>query len=112
MKRTYGGATNGVGAWYGWESDGEAGVGRMEITESSPPSTIMIHLDFVEPFATHNIGAFTLDPTGDSTDVTWAMQGPSPYIAKVMTIFFSMHHLVGKDFETGLAHLKAVAEKL
>jgi hypothetical protein len=39
------------------------------------------------------------------------MQGPSPYIAKVMQVFFSMDKMVGKDFEAGLANLKALAEK-
>lgn len=111
MKRTYSATTSGVGSWYGWESDGKAGVGRMEITEASPPSNVMINLDFVKPFETHNIVAFTLDAKGDSTDVTWAMHGPSPYMAKVMTIFFNMDHMVGKDFEAGLANLKTIAEK-
>jgi hypothetical protein len=38
------------------------------------------------------------------------MQGPNPYIAKVMSIFVSMDSLVGKDFEAGLANLKTLAE--
>lgn len=111
MKRTYSGAADGKGAGYDWESNGKAGVGRMEITESSPPSKVTINLDFVKPFETHNIVQFTLDAKGDSTDVTWAMHGPTPYIAKVMSIFFSMDTMVGKDFETGLANLKTIVEK-
>jgi hypothetical protein len=47
---------------------------------------------------------------GDSTQINWAMYGPSPFIAKVMGVFFSMDSLVGKDFAEGLANLKAVAE--
>jgi hypothetical protein len=38
------------------------------------------------------------------------MQGPNPYIAKVMQVFFNMDRMVGADFETGLASLKALAE--
>ena len=53
----------------------------------------------------------TLEPRGDATTVTWAMDGPSPYIAKLMGIFFNMDTMIGKDFETGLANLKAVSEK-
>ncbi len=34
-----------------------------------------------------------------------------PYLAKVIGIFFSMDKMIGKDFETGLADLKAIAEK-
>ena len=62
-------------------------------------------------FGCNNIVEFTLEPQGDSTNVTWAMQGPSPYIAKLMHVFFDMDSMVGKDFETGLANLKNIAEK-
>jgi hypothetical protein len=33
-----------------------------------------------------------------------------PYVSKLMTTFFSMDKMCGKDFESGLAQLKAVAE--
>jgi carbon monoxide dehydrogenase subunit G len=111
MKRTLSGAANGKGAVYEWEGDHNVGKGRMQITDTSPPSRVTINLDFVKPFETHNIVEFTLEPKGDSTNVTWAMHGPSPYIAKVMHIFFDMDSMVGKDFETGLANLKTIAEK-
>jgi hypothetical protein len=32
-------------------------------------------------------------------------------MGKVMQVFVNMDNMVGKDFETGLANLKAVAEK-
>jgi len=111
MKRTHSGAANGKSAVYAWDGNKEIGKGSMEITESSPPSKVTIKLDFVKPFEAHNILEFTLEPKGDSTNVTWAMHGPNTYLAKVMSIFFSMDRMVGKDFETGLANLKAVVEK-
>jgi hypothetical protein len=111
MKRTYSGAANGKGAVYAWEGSGKAGIGRMEIAETSPASKITLNLNFVKPFEAHNIVDFTLEPTGDSTNVTWAMLGRSPYLAKVMHVFFDMNSMVGKDFETGLANLKALVEK-
>jgi len=96
---------------YEWDGDKTVGKGRMEIAESSPPSKVAIKLDFIKPFEAHNIAEFTLEAKGDSTNVTWAMHGPTPYMAKVIHIFFSMDSMVGKDFETGLANLKAIAEK-
>ena len=39
LKRTYSGATSGIGAIYGWEGQ-KTGDGRMEILESSPSSKI------------------------------------------------------------------------
>jgi carbon monoxide dehydrogenase subunit G len=111
MKRTMSGAANGKGAVYEWEGDKNVGKGRMEIAESSPPSKVTLKLDFVKPFEAHNIVDFTLGPKGDSTNVTWAMHGPSPYISKIIGIFLNMDSMIGKDFETGLANLKTVAER-
>jgi hypothetical protein len=38
------------------------------------------------------------------------MYGPSIYVAKVMGVFVNMDKMIGKEFETGLANLKSVAE--
>jgi hypothetical protein len=65
----------------------------------------------VKPFEGHNIAEFTLVPKGDATDVTWAMDGPAPFVSKVMQVFVNMDNMIGKDFEIGLANLKTVAEK-
>jgi uncharacterized protein YndB with AHSA1/START domain len=111
MKKTYSGAANGKGAVYHWESKGRAGEGRMEITESSTPTRIAMNLDFVKPMEGHNVVEFTLHPDAECTSVTWAMHGPSPYIAKVMGLFVSIESMVGKEFETGLADLKIAAER-
>ena len=111
MKRTYSGAASGKGAVYEWESSGKPGAGRMEITDTSAPSKVTIMLDFVKPFEAHNFAQFTLDAQGDATNVTWSMSGPSPYIAKIMDTIFNMDKTIGKEFETGLANLKSVAEK-
>ena len=110
MKRTYSGAASGKGAAYAWQGNSKVGEGRMEIADTSPPSKVTIKLDFMKPFEAHNTAEFTLEPKGDSTNVTWAMYGPSEFITKVMGVFVSMDKMVGKDFETGLANLKAVAE--
>ncbi|HUK55896.1 MAG TPA: SRPBCC family protein [Nitrospiria bacterium] len=111
MQRIHSGASDGKGAVYEWEGNNKVGKGRMEITESSPPSQVTIKLDFIKPFEGHNVAEFTLEPEGDTTKVTWAMHGPLPYMAKVIHVFFNMDRIVGKDFETGLANLKTIAEK-
>ena len=111
MKRTFGTVTSGKGATYAWEGNKEVGQGRMEIAVSLPTSKVALKLDFVKPFEAHNQVEFTLEPKGDATSVTWNMQGPTPYFAKILHVFMDMDKMVGKDFETGLANLKAVAEK-
>jgi hypothetical protein len=42
--------------------------------------------------------------------VTWAMDGPTPYIGKLMGVFINMDNMVGSDFATGLENLKKIAE--
>lgn len=39
------------------------------------------------------------------------MRGPANFVSKIMQVFMNMDHMVGRDFETGLARLKAVAER-
>jgi hypothetical protein len=39
------------------------------------------------------------------------MHGMNPYISKVMGVFINMDTMIDRDFEAGLANLKAVAEK-
>jgi hypothetical protein len=96
---------------YAWEGNKDVGQGRMEIAESVPPGRVAIKLDFVKPFEAHNIVEFKLEPKGDMTNVTWAMQGPTPYFAKIIHVFINMDSMVGQDFEAGLANLKAAAER-
>jgi uncharacterized protein YndB with AHSA1/START domain len=111
MKRTLSPQASGKGAVYEWDGDGNVGKGRMEIVESAPLSKVSINLDFIKPFEAHNVVDFTLAPQGETTTVTWGMHGPAPFVSKLMQVFLSMDDMVGKDFEAGLADLKAVAEK-
>lgn len=112
MKRTHSGAPAGTGAVYAWEGNNAVGAGRMEVLQSQPPAQLKIQLDFIRPFEGHNTTLFTLAPDGGgATNVTWQMSGPMPFVSKLMQVFVSMDKLIGKDFETGLAKLKRVAEQ-
>jgi hypothetical protein len=111
MKRSYSGADSGKGAVYGWEGNKNVGSGRMEILDASLPSKVVIKLDFFKPFEGHNTAEFTMLPQGDATNITWLMHGPAPFMSKLMQVFMNLDHLIGKDFEVGLANLKKVTEK-
>jgi hypothetical protein len=111
MKRSYGERSSGKGATYAWEGDGNVGAGNMAIADSDPPSQVLIKLNMLKPMEAHNDVAFRLEPQGDVTKVTWDMQGPVPYLAKVVHVFIDVDRMVGDDFEAGLAKLKAVAER-
>lgn len=111
MQRALGGSEQGKGATYAWEGNSKAGKGRMEIVDTTEPTRIAIKLDFVKPFEASNDVEFTFVRSGDTTIATWAMRGKWPYISKVIGVFVNMDHLIGKDFEAGLASLKTLAEK-
>jgi uncharacterized protein YndB with AHSA1/START domain len=111
MRRTHSGAASGRGAVYEWEGNTKVGQGRMEITEASPPTKVTIKLDFLKPIEGHNVAEFTLEPEGDSTNVTWAMYGPARFITKIMQVFISMDRMIGKEFEAGLANMKDAVEQ-
>jgi hypothetical protein len=111
MSKTFSGSPSGNGAIYEWQGNSKAGKGRMEITHTALPSKIIIKLDFYKPFEAHNTAEYTLDSVGDATTVTWAMFGRSPFAAKVFGLVFNMDATLGKQFDTGLANLKAIAER-
>lgn len=111
MKKTYSGSDKGVGASYAWQGNKEVGRGTIAITATMPPEKVVLDLHMIEPFEGRNVVQFTLQAAGDSTRVTWGMDGKNNFIVKVMGMFFDMDKMVGKDFEVGLAKLKIVAEK-
>ncbi len=111
MTRTFEGPASGPGAVYAWKGNKDVGQGRMEIAESTPPSRIAIKLDFIEPMESNNVTEFVLAPKDGGTEVTWTMRGPSPYLTKLMDTVVGMDRMIGKDFEAGLANMKAAAER-
>jgi len=112
MRRAYSGPERGRGATYEWDGNKNIGAGRLAIAQSSAPSRVTMNLDMTRPFACHNVVEFAIEPTeGRSSRVTWAMSGKSTYVSKVMCAFVDMDSMCGKDFETGLAQLKALAER-
>jgi hypothetical protein len=107
---TYGGAPSGRGAMFEFAGP-KSGSGSIEIVDSAPPSNVVMRLCMFKPFKADNTVRFTLEPQGPATNVTWAMSGRQPLLAKVMTLFIDCDKMVGRDFEEGLANLKAIAER-
>lgn len=110
LKGRYSGAESGTGAAYAFAGNRDVGRGAIEIIDSEPASEVRMRLDMLEPFEAHNVVEFTLKPQGEATRVTWAINGRAPYFAKIIHLFFDMDRMIGKDFDSGLAELKAIAE--
>ena len=108
MKREYSGAPAGAGASYSWLGNDEVGEGRMTITESRAPESVVIRLEFLKPFPATNTAEFFILDGGLGTEVTWSMTGHNNFLAKAFGLFMNMDKRVGGDFEKGLAELDAV----
>jgi carbon monoxide dehydrogenase subunit G len=110
MTRSFSGAPAGKGAILEWDGQGKSGKVRLEIVESSP-KLIRVQADWTKPFVARNFNIFTLEPEGNATHVTWALDGENVFALKAMTVFVSADRLMGSHFEKGLADLKTAAEK-
>lgn len=110
MRREYSGPRSGVGAGYSWVGNRKAGAGSMLITESVPARSMVADLNFTKPFKASNVITFTVEPLGDGAQLTWRMTGVNSLLFSLLGKFISMDKMVGKDFESGLAALKELAE--
>lgn len=110
MTKTYEGPESGVGSSYSWKGNRKVGQGKMTITDTRAPNRVALDLQFLKPFKSQSETVFALDSNDQSTQVTWTMTGAHSVLSRIMSIFVSMDKMVGKDFEKGLAQLKADVE--
>jgi hypothetical protein len=108
-ERTYSGAESGVGAHYAWAGRRRAGRGSTEITGSTPERIDLV-LIVGRSFRSTSEVTFELVSSGERTDVTWVVTGEPSGVLAVLGRVVPMDRVVGRDFERGLARLKAAAE--
>jgi hypothetical protein len=112
MKRAYSGPDQGQGQRMAWSGNSEVGEGSVTILESAPFSRIDMQLSTIRPMRGENHVTFTLVPgSRGTTTVTWSIEGDAPLMAKVVQVFMDMDRICGREFERGLANLKATVER-
>ncbi len=109
MQIEYAGPPSGAGAKWTWHSKSE-GDGTMTFTAAEPAKRVAYDLYFPD-FGTTSTGDLAFAPEGDGTRVTWTMNGDMGKNPLFHWMSLFADKMVGKDFEGGLAGLKAVAEK-
>lgn len=109
-KNSFDGPDIGVGSAMSWSGNKKIGAGRMTITDYRAVALIRFKLEFLRPFKVTNTAEFAFQPEGNQTVVTWTMSGRNNFFFKVFGLFMDCDTMAGKDFEKGLASLKAVAE--
>ncbi len=107
-KSTFDGPVSGVGSSMAWAGNNEVGEGKMTITESVPDERIGMRLEFIKPFEATSTTEFTFKPDGDSTRVTWTMDGTNNFMGKAISLVINCDKMLGDQFEEGLANLKGV----
>ncbi|MGB7417212.1 MAG: SRPBCC family protein, partial [Thermosynechococcaceae cyanobacterium] len=107
---------SGKGQVLQWHSNNPSvGAGTQEIVSIAPPNYVKSHLDFGDRGVAD--ATILLTAEDDGTLVSWVfdadMREGVPTLMQPLSTYFSffMDSLIGKDYETGLSNLKALAEQ-
>jgi uncharacterized protein YndB with AHSA1/START domain len=105
----YAGPASGVGARMTWASeDRGVGSGAQEIVKSEPPRLVQARLEFGDDGTA--LTTWTIVPAGEGSRVTWALDTDLGMNPAMRYMGLAFDRLVGRDYERGLAKLKALAE--
>ncbi|TCD02538.1 SRPBCC family protein [Pedobacter psychroterrae] len=109
-KKTITGDGVSVGSSFGWIGK-EVGTGSMTIEKITPLKQIDERLEFLEPFQSTSKTSFYFESIANgSTKVTWDFSGENNSISeRWMALMYD--GMIGKDYQKGLANLKAFVEK-
>lgn len=108
-KLLYSGPDAGVGNKLEWSSDHpNVGSGMQVITASEPAKFVTTDLNFGDMGTAKAV--FHLEPAGTGTLVTWGFETDMGMNPMGRWMGLMMDRWVGKDYEKGLANLKALVE--
>ncbi|HEV8374675.1 MAG TPA: SRPBCC family protein [Candidatus Polarisedimenticolia bacterium] len=106
---TYEGPARGVGARMSWKGDPKkSGSGSQEIVESRPFELVKSNLDFGDQGKA--VAQFALSGEAAGTKVVWSLDSDMGMGPVGRYFGLMMDSMVGKDYEKGLAKLKAFVE--
>ncbi len=107
MKVSMGDPTMGKGAFYTWEGE-TSGSGKMAITESTPPDSLAIKVEF-EGMGEAD-GDWSFEEMEGGTKTTWGFHTDFPYPWNAMLLFQDFEGAIHKDYDRGLELLKENVE--
>ena len=110
MKKSSKGTDETVGFTTMWEGNSDVGKGEQEIKKITEGQRMDFELRFEKPMKDVAQAYMTTDSVApNQTLVKWGITGHMNYPMNIMGVF--MNKMLGGDFETGLANLKALQEK-
>lgn len=99
------------GTKYVWAGNDDVGSGEMVIKEATP-GEIKYEMNFKEPWESHADGYWRVEADGDGkTKAIWGFTTHASFPWNGLMMVMGMEKMLAKDFDKGLANLKAVAEK-
>jgi effector-binding domain-containing protein len=113
MVITYGQKSEGKGATYSWKGDPNlTGSGDMLVTESVKNEKTSVTMNFHDYGSTSFVD-FNLTPKGNEVEVEWKMEDEKDlsFMLRGMMLALGQKGKLEKNFDDGLAALKANAEK-
>lgn len=112
MKNEFSGTDGAPGFINRWWGNKKVGEGEQEIIAVEDGKALLTELRFIKPFKSLAKAKMTTEAIdANSTKVTWGFESKMNYPMNTMKLFMNMSEMIGKDFSTGLANLKAVLEK-
>ena len=112
MKKEYRGTDGEIGSVSYWSGNKEVGEGEQEITKIIDGERIEGELRFLKPWKSESDCYFeTKEVNEGKTEVVWGFSGKNKFPFSIFMLFMNMDKAVGKDFEEGLANLKAKMEQ-
>lgn len=105
MHVRFAGPASGAGASMTWSSPGPAGSGSLVITKSEPAAHIVGELRFSGTVSGTARSDLRLTPMGDSTRVTWALDGEHGIAQRLFALFTNSDAQVGALLDGALLRL-------
>jgi hypothetical protein len=111
LQYTYEGPEVGVGAKQNWTSD-KMGKGWMQMTQANPQRGVSydLYIDMGHSQSTLQ-GKIRFSEEANATRVTWTDRGNSGKSFTKRWMSLMLKQMLGKEFDTGLNHLKELVEK-
>lgn len=112
MKTELSAPSHGEGATYAWNGNKKVGEGRLTVARVEPGRAVALDLEFTRPFKCRNHVTWRVEDESGQRRVTWSMDGRNDdLMPRIFSLLIDMDTMCGKDFEAGLATLKAIAEQ-
>lgn len=109
----YKGEDGKIGASCYWKGNNKnIGEGIQKITKVKEGKILEMQLLFLKPYKTMCLvyyGVKDLDP--ESSKLVWGIRGGHKFPASVLTLFYNLEKVIGKDMEESLQNLKQNLEK-